>query len=70
MTTDVNAILAERDIAIRRQVRTEYQEWLKKRNESDSSKNVHLFATEKIEKYGPSDYLGKNELEIVQILEG
>lgn len=70
MTMNVNDIIAERDIAIKRQMRAEYQEWLSKMNESGSSHNAQLFATEKLETYGPSDYLGKNEQEILQILEG
>jgi hypothetical protein len=70
MTKDTNDIITGRDVAIKRQLRIEYQEWLETKSKNTSPHNAHLFAIEKINAFGSSDYMGKTEREIIQIIEG
>ena len=58
-----------RDIAIERQLKIEYEEWLKDVGKERSPVNAHAFAMEKLKISGGYDYLGKNDREIILMLE-
>ncbi|WP_163341092.1 hypothetical protein [Desulfopila sp. IMCC35008] len=58
-----------RDIVIERQLKMEYEEWLKDVSKERSPENAYMFAMEKIKISGGYDYMGKKDRDIILILE-
>ena len=69
MTKKKSEIEIGRDIAIERQLKLEYEEWLKDVGKERSPHNAHEFAMEKLKINGGYDYMGKNDREIILLLE-